>query len=74
MTDRLLSAGGVMAMACDSAGLLASGSHSGVIKLLQTGRHAAGTTMRLLPPHLHFSSGTPSAHSTETPTAHDADR
>ena len=44
-------AGGVAAMACDSSGLLASGSHNGVISLVPTGAQAAGTSMRLLPPH-----------------------
>ncbi|KAL3160746.1 hypothetical protein ABBQ32_010655 [Trebouxia sp. C0010 RCD-2024] len=60
-------------MACDSSGLLASGSHSGVINLLQTGRHAVGTTLRLLPPHpsLSLPTETPLAHSAETPTAQD---
>ncbi|KAL3139282.1 Cilia- and flagella-associated protein 43 [Trebouxia sp. C0009 RCD-2024] len=62
-------------MACDGSGLLATGSHSGVINLLQTGRHAAGITMRLLPPHPRLSTptDTPPAHSAETPTAHDED-
>lgn len=71
--DSLCVAGGVTAMACDSSGLLASGSHSGVINLLQTGRHAVGTTLRLLPPHpsLSLPTETPLAHSAETPTAQD---
>lgn len=55
-------------MACDNSGLLASGSHSGVISLVQTGRQATGTTMRLLPPH-HRLSDT----SSEAFTAHNAD-
>lgn len=65
----MLSVGGVAAMACDSSGLLASGSHSGVISLLQTGRHATGATMRLLAPHPCLSAKT----SPETLTACDTD-
>lgn len=56
-------------MACDSSGLLASGSHSGVISLLQTGRHATGATMRLLAPHQRL----PARTSPETLTGHDPD-
>ena len=55
-------------MACDISGLLASGSHRGVISLVQTGRQATGTTMRLLPPH-HRLSDT----SSQTIPAHNAD-
>ena len=70
LTAYMLFAGGVAAMACDASGLLASGSHSGVISLLHTGRHATGNTMRLLAPNHRLSARTSpqtlQAHGTET--------
>ena len=70
MTVYVQFAGGVAAMACDASGLLASGSHSGVISLLHTGRHAIGNSMRLLAPNHRLSARTSSltlqAHDTDT--------
>ena len=67
MTACVLFAGGVAAIACDNSGLLASCSHSGVMSLLHTRRHATGRTMRLLAPHNRLSART----SPQTLQAHD---